>query len=58
MIDIDIHTSTGPSGLPYLQAQLIEFVANAWQVVPTVPDLSSPSLSMRLVADSNLFNAN
>jgi hypothetical protein len=35
-IDIDHHTLTGPSGLRYVQAQLIEFVANAWQVVPTV----------------------
>jgi hypothetical protein len=34
MIDIDHHTLTGPSGLLYLQAQLIDFVANAWQVVP------------------------
>jgi len=35
MIDIYRHTLTGPSGLLYLQAQLIEFVANVWQVVPT-----------------------
>jgi hypothetical protein len=36
MIDIYHHTLTGPSGLLYLQAELIEFVANAWQVVPTL----------------------
>jgi hypothetical protein len=42
MIDIDHHTLTGPSGLLYLQAQLIEFVANAWQVLPTLVTFYQP----------------
>jgi len=42
MIYIDHHTLTGPSGLPYFQAQLIEFGANAWQVVPTLLTFHHP----------------
>jgi hypothetical protein len=42
MIDIDHHKLTGPSGLPYLRAQLIEIVANAWQIVPTLLTFHQP----------------
>jgi hypothetical protein len=51
MTHMDHHTLTAPSGLLYLRAQLIHFVANASLGCCTdSPELSSPSFSMLLVA--------
>jgi hypothetical protein len=43
IIDIYHHTLTGLSRLLYLQTQLIEVVANAWQVVSTLLTFHHPN---------------